>query len=90
MILNYPSPELNQNYLIEHHKQTRNMLFAIMGYVYLLKNHNLSDSGCPAEYKEYLNAIEQHCTQLLEHEESLILRLLLQAYRQSLTPNQLN
>lgn len=89
MIFKDTSPELNQNYLIEHHQQTRNLLFAIMGYIYLLKNQNFSDSSCPA-CNEYLNAIEEHCAQLLEHDKNLILRLLLQAYRHSLASGQLN
>jgi len=90
MILKNIPPDVNQAYLLEHHKQTRNHLFAIVGYLHLLKSRPLSDDEDFVGQKEYIQAIEEHCFQLLEHEKKLISIFFLDSYRQTYTPSQLN
>ncbi|HOK98965.1 MAG: hypothetical protein WHT29_10975 [Bacteroidales bacterium] len=87
MILKSLPPEWNNTYLVDHHIQTRNLLFAILGYVYLMKSKKADMSD---EQIEFLKEIEKLCFQLLDHEKSLISRLLLQNQKLHFPSNQLN
>lgn len=89
MILNNSS-DFNQAYLLEHHQQTRNYLFAIIGYLHLLKNNSCLSTDIYDEQAEYIKTIEEYCFQLLEHEKKLISILFLDCYRQSFSTTELN
>ncbi|MCX7985610.1 MAG: hypothetical protein N2662_01540, partial [Bacteroidales bacterium] len=86
MLINNKLPEINQELIIEHHKQSRNFIFAILGYIYLIKSQQINAENTSADY---YREIENLCFQLLEHEQSLVFTILFELNKQMLASNQL-